>query len=124
MDIEEDVLGASIRVGDLEQVRSGLSGQLRGGRVGAAGDEQPVVRGDLADRRDGGLDGVGPGRGREIVGLVHNSEDNVRALCVFGGEGGPESGEFCLRWISTCAGVWYGQCFLGAYRRSSDRLGR
>lgn len=61
MDVEEDVLGASVRVGDLEQVRSGLGGQLRGGRVGAAGDEQPVVWGDLADCCDGGLDGIGPG---------------------------------------------------------------
>lgn len=94
MDVKEDVLCASVRVGDLEQVRTGLRGQLGGGRVGAAGDEQPVVWGDLADRRDGGLDGVGPGRGREIVGLVHDSKDDVGALCVFGGEGGPEGGEF------------------------------
>lgn len=83
--VKEDVLGAPVRVGDLEQVWPGLCGQLRGGRVRAAGDEQPVVRSDLANSRDGGLDGVGPGRGRDVVGLVHDSEDDVGVLGVFGG---------------------------------------
>lgn len=97
MDVEIDVLGASVRVGDLEQVRSCLRGQGLGGRVRAAGDEQPVVGCNLADGRDGGLDGLSPGRCRDVVGLVHDSEDDIGAISVFGGQRGPESGEFWSR---------------------------
>lgn len=59
--IKVDVVRGSVRVGDLEQIRSSLGGQGRGGRVCASRDEQPVVGGDLADGGDCGLDGIGPG---------------------------------------------------------------
>lgn len=95
MNVKEDVLGAPVRVGHLEQVRAGLGGERRGRRVRAARDEQPVVRSHLADGRDGGLDRLGPGRGRDVVGLVHDSEDDVGAVRVLGREGRPEGGEFC-----------------------------
>lgn len=114
MHVKEDVLGATVRVGHLEQVRPGLGGERRGGRVRATRDEQPVVRRHLADRRDGRLDRVGPGRGRDIVGLVHDPEDDVGAVRVLGREGGPEGGEFWSQcWISMCRG---GQLIDGCMR--------
>lgn len=101
MHVKEDVLGAPVRVGHLEQVGPGLGGQRRGRRVRAPRDEQPVVRRHLADGRDGGLHGVGPGRGGDVVRLVHDPEDDVGAVRVFGRERRPEGGEFCSRlWIS------------------------
>lgn len=93
--VKEDVLGAPVRVGHLEQVWAGFGRQRRGRRVGATRDEQPVVRSHLADGRDGGLDGLSPGRGRDVVGLVHDSKDDVGAVCVLGREGRPQGGEFC-----------------------------
>lgn len=73
-----------------------------------------MVRRHLADGRDGGLDRLGPGRGRDIVRLVHDSEDDVGAVRVLGREGGPEGGEFWSQcWISMCRG---GQLIDGCMR--------
>lgn len=55
-----------------------------------------MVRGHSADGGDSGLDGLGPGRDGQVVGLVHDAEDDVGVVGVLGGKRRPESGELVV----------------------------
>jgi hypothetical protein len=80
--VEDELADTASRVGDLEQVRAGLSRERRRARVRRAGDEDDV-RG-----RAGGTDGVHRRldrvrprlEARDVVRLVHDTEDDCRLV--------------------------------------------
>ena len=62
--------------------------------VGGSGEQDPLRGGaGVADGGDGGLRGVGPGVHVEVVGLVHDAEDDVGLGGVLLGELRPHGGE-------------------------------
>lgn len=98
--VKEEVGGGSVRVRNVEQVWSGLSGEGGGGRVRATGHENHVVGCDSANGGDSGLDCLGPGGNSEVVGLIHNTKDDVGVVGVLGSQRRPQGGELIVSWAT------------------------
>lgn len=90
VNVEDEICLASIRVRNVQEGRACLGRKLLRRRVRAAGDENHIIRRDLADGGHDGLHGLGPLRDRaQVVGLIHNAEDDLAVSSVLGRELGP-----------------------------------
>lgn len=96
MDVEHEIVGGAVWVGNVEQVRASFGGQSGGRGVGAAGHEDHVVRGDGTDGSHSGLDSVGPGTDCEVMRLVHDAKDDVCVVGVLGCQRSPEGSELVV----------------------------
>ena len=92
--LEDKLVLGTVRVADVEQGRAGGGIEAADG-VGVGAREEDELGGGAggADGVDGGLEGVGPDADVEVVGLVHQAEDDVGLAGVGLGELGPEGGE-------------------------------
>jgi hypothetical protein len=95
--IEDELAGATERIGDVEEVRAGLSGESLGTRPTGSRHEEVVGGACSTDGIDDILDGGGPFRNRiEVMGFVHETENNPRVAAVLGGELSPEARELIV----------------------------
>ncbi len=94
-----EIVGVAVqRIDDAEEIAAVVAdGQIGGPAMGAAegraGDEQELLRPRLADRGDGDVLDPGPLRAVNVVGLVHQREDQLGAVAIVLGEAAPDIGE-------------------------------
>ena len=90
--VKDKLVGSAKGVSDLDKEGTSLSREGLSGSPAATGEEEVVLSTSLADGVDGTLDGVDPGGDRvEIVGLVHDAEDDALVRTVLLRELRPEA---------------------------------
>lgn len=99
--IEDKFAGAAERVGDLNQGGSGLGGECLSGRPTASGKEEVVLGTGSTDGSHYLLNSVHPGRDRrDVMRLVHDTEDDARLTAIFLRELRPQADELSVCWTS------------------------
>jgi len=78
VDIVDELGHCAIGIRDGRESGGGVCLEAGGGGVARAGEEDQLAGGTGgADGGDGGLDGDGPGGHCQVVGLVHDAEDDL-----------------------------------------------
>lgn len=98
VDVEDEVGGAAVEVGDLHERGAGAVGdEGTGGSVVVTREQDLVASGaGLADGGHGGLDRGGPLVDVDVVRLVHDAERNLGVRLVLGGDLAPEGSELSI----------------------------